>query len=462
MYEQYYGFVQSPFSLTPDPRFLYRSESHDEAIKQVSQAIKRREGFIVLTGDIGTGKTTICRAVIEQFDASTFTALILNPFLSVEELLREVLMEFGVVSREGARAARFSTASKHELVHTLYDFLLSLVPLRGSAVIIIDEAQHLSNQVLEEIRILSNLETNEQKLLQIVLVGQLNMLDALASADMRQLDSRISMRCRLKPLSREEVEAYVAHRLWVARGSSAVTFEPKALEQVHRLSGGVPRLINLLCDRGLSLGAEAETNRISAVLIERAAEQLGLHPAGAARTRRSTAQRWLVAVAAAVVVLVAGGAAAWLLTPLGMLGPLVAAPALPPSIPVNRPAMVPPPPLPEGDLAAPPRLRPSRGPATSDTGEFVVLVGVYRNPVASKAAEADLRELGFPVFAQAVAVGERVEHRVLVGRYHNRTAALGVLGQIQRFPEYATATLVTAAADRPRTTTSTSTPRPPV
>ena len=177
MYEDFYGFVQPPFSLTPDPRFLYRSESHDVALQQVWQAIRRKEGFIVLTGDIGTGKTTLCRTLLEQFDQTTFTALILNPFLSVEELLREVLMSFGVVSKDALKTGRLATASKHELVRTLHDFLLSLVPLHGSAVLIIDEAQHLSPEVLEEIRVLSNLETNDQKLLQVVIVGQLNLLD---------------------------------------------------------------------------------------------------------------------------------------------------------------------------------------------------------------------------------------------------------------------------------------------
>jgi general secretion pathway protein A len=157
MYEDYYGFVQPPFSLTPDPRFLYRSESHDLALQQVWQAIRRKEGFIVLTGDIGTGKTTLCRALLEQLDMTTFTSLILNPFLSVEELLREILLDFGVVSREAVRSGRIASPSKHELASTLHDFLLSLVPIRASGVLIIDEAQHLSPQVLEEIRVLSNL-----------------------------------------------------------------------------------------------------------------------------------------------------------------------------------------------------------------------------------------------------------------------------------------------------------------
>src|SRR5512145_1462591 len=276
MYEDYYGFVQPPFSLTPDPRFLYRSESHDFALQQVWQAIRRKEGFIVLSGDIGTGKTTLCRTLLEQFDETTFTALILNPFLSVEELLREVLLSFGVVSKDALKTGRLATASKHELIRTLHDFLLSLVPLHGSAVLIIDEAQHLSPEVLEEIRILSNLETNEQKLIQIVIVGQLNLLDVLHKSELRQLDQRISIRCSLKALTREEVEAYVTHRLWVARGSTGVSFTPRAFDLVHAISGGVPRMINLLCDRSLMVGCDKQTHRITEEHVVHAAGQLSL------------------------------------------------------------------------------------------------------------------------------------------------------------------------------------------
>src|SRR5919106_1728501 len=285
MYDEYYGFVQPPFSLTPDPRFLYRSESHDVALQQVWQAIRRKEGFIVLTGDIGTGKTTLCRTILEQFDPTTFTALILNPFLAVEELLREVLLSYGVVSRDALRNGRLATASKHELIRTLHDFLLSLVPIHGSAVLIIDEAQHLSTDVLEEIRILSNLETNEQKLLQIVLVGQLNLLDVLHDAKLRQLDQRISIRCLLKPLNREEVEAYITHRLWVARGSTAVTFTPAAIDMVQALSGCVPRMINLICDRALMIGCQAQTEKITDTNIVAASAALGLSVPAAVKRR---------------------------------------------------------------------------------------------------------------------------------------------------------------------------------
>jgi general secretion pathway protein A len=360
MYEQYYGFVQPPFTLTPDPRFLYRSESHEEAITLLQLAIRRKEGFIVLTGDIGTGKTTSCRALLEQLDATVFTSLILNPFLSVEELLREVLLDFGVISREGVRTGRIATASKHELISTLHEFLLSLMPIHGSAVLIIDEAQHLTPQVLEQIRIISNLETNESKLLQIVLVGQLNLLEGLAAAEMRQLDQRISIRATLKPLNREEVEAYIAHRLWVARGSTAVTFEPAALDLVHAYTGGVPRIINLVCDRSLMQSAQMRLNRLTPTIIEEAAGSLGLRVPETKRQKRkalaAAAGRWHVAGVAALVLALIVVAGLWF-TPVDQLIN-VGAPPLPPAPSYQPRYVVGPRPIPRDDLLLPPALTP--------------------------------------------------------------------------------------------------------
>ncbi len=401
MYEQYYGFVQSPFTLTPDPRFLYRSESHEEAITLLQQAIRRKEGFIVLTGDIGTGKTTSCRALLEQLDSSVFTSLILNPFLSVEELLREVLLDFGVVSREGLRTSRISTASKHELISTLHQFLLSLMPIHGSAVLIIDEAQHLSMQVLEQIRIISNLETNESKLLQIVLVGQLGLLDVLAATEMRQLDQRISIRATLKALNREEVEAYIAHRLWVARGSTAVTFEAPALDLVHAYTGGVPRIINLVCDRSLMQGAQMRVNKMTPAIIEESAGSLGLRlmTTGHPHRRKSdrvapSSSRWRVAMVVALVfaTVVVG---LFLYAPVERLidAPVPAVPATPayqPRFPfgpkpIPRPDLLLPEPVP---IPIPPR--PAATPTDPDATDGVASRVVFRRaprarPVASQA-----------------------------------------------------------------------------
>ena len=218
MYEDYYGFVEKPFSLTPDPKYLYKSESHANAFELLQYGIRRREGFVVVTGDIGTGKTTLCRAVLDQLDRKMFTALVLNPFIAEDDLLRLILQDFGVVSRDEIKRGRLAGVSRQELIETLNDFLLSLLPLRATALLIIDEAQNLPRPVLEHIRMLSNLETDKEKLLQIILVGQLNLKDVLRTPELRQLDQRVSIRYNLKPLNGEETAAYVAHRLTIAGG----------------------------------------------------------------------------------------------------------------------------------------------------------------------------------------------------------------------------------------------------
>jgi general secretion pathway protein A len=312
MYEEYFGFTEKPFSLTPDPKYLFKSASHASAFELLQYAIRRREGFVVITGDIGTGKTTLCRAILEQIDKKTFTALVLNPFLAEDDLLRVILQEFGVVSRDEVKHGRLFRVSKAELIETLNEFLLSLQRLGAQAVLIIDEAQNLPLQVLEQIRILSNLETEKEKLLQIVLVGQSNLKDLLRRAELRQLDQRVSIRFDLKPLSAEETAQYVQHRLSVAGGGAAVTFMPKSLARLHRYTAGIPRLINLLCDRALLSAYSAHTARIVPSLVDRAAESLELE-----RPRRS-ARAWMrqrfgafAAGVALAVILGAAAATAW-------------------------------------------------------------------------------------------------------------------------------------------------------
>jgi len=293
MYEEYYGFTEKPFSLTPDPKFHFKSESHANAFDLLQYAVRRREGFVVITGDIGTGKTTLCRALLEQIDRNTFTALVLNPFLSEEELLKLILQDFGVVSREDIKRGRLANVSKQELIETINDFLLSLLPLRASALLIIDEAQNLPIPVLEQIRILSNLETDKDKLLQIVLVGQLNLDTLFKAPQMRQLDQRVSIRYQLLPLTRDEAAAYVSYRLAIAGGSAAVTFQAKALDMMHRRTKGIPRLINLVCDRALLAAFSARTNRISADMVRQASKSLELGEAHASRFQWLRAARLL-------------------------------------------------------------------------------------------------------------------------------------------------------------------------
>jgi len=283
MYEDFFGFAEKPFSLTPDPKYLYKSESHANAFELLQYAIRRREGFVVVTGDIGTGKTTLCRALLEQIDRRTFTALVLNPFLSEDDLLKLILQDFGVVSREDVKAGRLAGVSKQDLIDTLYDFLLGLLPLQANAVLIIDEAQNLPLQVLEQLRILSNLETDKEKLLQMILVGQQNLQPLLRSPELRQLDQRVSIRYELQPLTRDETAAYITHRLHVAGASSAVSFSPRAVQAVHQYSAGIPRLINLICDRSLLGAYSTRSNKVSPDLVVRAAETLDLRPAEKSR-----------------------------------------------------------------------------------------------------------------------------------------------------------------------------------
>jgi general secretion pathway protein A len=312
-YEDFYGFVQSPFTLAPDPRFLFLSESHATALQLLLQSIARNEGVIVLTGDVGTGKTTICRSVIERLDTKAFTSLLLNPFLSVEELLLEILIDLGVVSRDAVRNGRIGSATKEDLVNTLREFLMSLAPIGGSGVLIIDEAQHLSPQVLDELRGLSNLRSHESQLLQIVLVGQTNLLDILASPEVNAIEQRISTRIALAHMRRPEIEAYIGHRLSVAHGSASVSFDSGALDVIHAASHGVPRVVNLLCDRSLMLGAGFGLRAITADVASEAASALGLRtPRTPARSWKEQLWRW-AAVAAVVIALLA---ALLLLAPL--------------------------------------------------------------------------------------------------------------------------------------------------
>lgn len=279
MYEDYYGFVEKPFSLTPDPKYLYKSESHAHALELLQYGIRRREGFIVVTGDIGTGKTTLCRALLDQLDRRTFTALVLNPFIAEDDLLRLILQDFGVISREEIRRGRLAGVSRQELIETLNDFLLSLLPLRATALLIIDEAQNLPRPLLEYIRMLSNLETDKEKLLQIVMVGQLNLKDVLRSPDLRQLDQRVSIRYELEPLSADETAAYVAHRVTIAGGGAAVSFTAKALQSVHKYTAGIPRVINLVCDRALLAAYSERAMRVTPEMVQKGARSLDLAPA---------------------------------------------------------------------------------------------------------------------------------------------------------------------------------------
>lgn len=269
MYQEFYGLREKPFSLTPDPKFLYLSEYHRGALEHVLYGLRQKEGFITITGGIGTGKTTICRAILDRLDNRTKSALVLNPLLSEEELLREILQDFGIIPKGLTHSQAAKNLSKKELIDALNAFLLKQCTKGGSAVLIIDEAQNLSIPVLEQVRILSNLETEKEKLLQIVLVGQEELRQKLDLPKLRQLNQRISIRYHIYPLSREETIRYIDHRLMVAGANRSVIFAKGGLNLIYKFSQGVPRLINLACDRALLGGYTEQTRHISKDLVRR-------------------------------------------------------------------------------------------------------------------------------------------------------------------------------------------------
>jgi len=274
LYEAFYGLREQPFALSTDPRFMFWSASHRRAYDDLLIGLRRREGVLLLTGETGTGKTTLSRAVIDALGHRTFSALVLNPYMAGAEVLRVILRDFGLVSREEIRKGALAKADTPQLLDTLETFLRSLIPLDARAVVIIDEAQSLSPEALDQVRMLGAYEEDNQRLLQIVLCGQPNLLQTLKTEPMRALNERITRRTGLLPLLAPEVEAYVRHRLAVAGGTSTITFQHDALSLVSEYSRGLPRRVNVLCDRALEEGRIEGTTDITAAIVKRAAKSL--------------------------------------------------------------------------------------------------------------------------------------------------------------------------------------------
>src|SRR2546425_995515 len=252
MYAPFFGLKQEPFSIAPDPRYLFMSERHREALAHLLYGVGDGGGFVLLTGEIGAGKTTVCRCFLEQIPRRCNVAYIFNPKLTVTELLKSVCDEFRIpYQHEGP-----GTPTVKDYIDPLNEFLLKTHAVGQNNVLIIDEAQNLSADVLEQLRLLTNLETSERKLLQIILIGQPELRAMLARPELEQLAQRVIARFHLEALSEVETSQYVRHRLSVAGLKTANPFDRKAMRRIHRLSRGVPRRINLLCDRAL-LGAYA-------------------------------------------------------------------------------------------------------------------------------------------------------------------------------------------------------------
>ena len=245
MYEDFYGLAEPPFSITPDPRYLFFSRRHREAYEHILFGIQERKGFIQITGEVGAGKSTICRAVLEELGEGFATALVLNPVMTSIQLLRTILGELGLDNRGNDRV---------KLQQRLNEFLLEQLHEGSEVVLFIDEAQDMSDDLLEQVRLLSNLETDQRKLIQIVLVGQPELRTSLERQGLRQLRQRITVRYHLPPISRDETESYILHRLRVAGSNGRPSFSRAAIGSVYRYSRGVPRLINAVCDKALLCG----------------------------------------------------------------------------------------------------------------------------------------------------------------------------------------------------------------
>jgi general secretion pathway protein A len=269
MYTSYFGLKENPFNLTPDPQYFFMSQQHSEALNHLIYGINEKKGFMVVTGGIGTGKTTISRTLLSALDESVASALIFNPSLSDIELLRTIIQEFGIETEEGS-------PTKKRYIDALNRFLLENFAAGRNAVLLIDEAQNLSRSVLEQIRMLSNLETEREKLIQIVLLGQPELQELLGLPSLRQLNERITVRYDLTPLNREQVRRYIEHRLEVAHGPDGnVEFLPGACRIISDYSKGIPRRINAICDRALLIAYTRERTVIDKKVAKEAVDDMG-------------------------------------------------------------------------------------------------------------------------------------------------------------------------------------------
>jgi general secretion pathway protein A len=265
VYLAFYGLKVAPFDLTPDPRFLFHSTKHREAINHLLYGIRERKGFVQLTGEVGAGKTTLSRALLEQLDSRYSTALILNPVMNVVELMKAIGTEFGLIVNRRNRL---------EIVAAINDFLIRQFECGKESVLIIDEAQDLTDNLLEQVRLLSNIELDNRKLLQIVLLGQPELRDRLNHPRLRQLRQRITVRYHLAPLTRAEVAHYIQHRLGLAGANGAPYFTKPALWRIFGYSRGIPRLVNAVCDKALLAGFVEQSENINYRIIGRAVREL--------------------------------------------------------------------------------------------------------------------------------------------------------------------------------------------
>jgi general secretion pathway protein A len=459
-YEHFFGFAEPPFSLSANPRFRFASAGHEEALSQVTYGLERREPVIVVTGDIGMGKTLLCRTVLQRLPRKTFLSVITDPLLGRDDFLKRVLKDFGIIAAE--RAATLQ-ASRHDLTQAMDTFLLSLAQLDAHAVVIIDEAQHVQPDVLEQIRLVANAQDTRGTLLQIVLVGQPSLQTLLEKSELRQLRQRVTRFVSVNALTDGEVRQYIAHRLAVARqpeihsriagaddlaremarwneSRQPVTFSDEAIDAVARLSRGTPRIVNLLCDRALEATCADRSRTVDAHAIEGAARSLQLADAGrdpiepAPTPRAPRASRYAVGIAALVLV----GAIVWLgarqlndgrivQRPTSVDTPPPAAgttPSPPASVPSSFPTQIEAVPL-----AAVERPNPSAAAASAATSDgFEILVASFRTEVRATEVVERLTNAGQSVRQRSVGGWQQV----VAGPFASRTAAEDAQRRLER------------------------------
>jgi general secretion pathway protein A len=267
MYNAYFGFREKPFKLVPNPEYLFLSRSHEEALAHLNYAISQGDGFVEITGEVGTGKTTLCRAFLESLDEQTVAAYIFNPKLGPKQLIRSINDEFGL---------QYDTDDTKDLIDKLNRFLLHKKHEGKRVIVLIDEAQNLTKTVLEQLRLLSNLETNKEKLLQIILVGQPELAAMLDSHDLRQIGQRISMRCQISPLSLKETQEYVQYRLNIASQKPVPLFDAAAIRRIYAYSAGIPRVINIACDRALLTAFGTNRRKVTGRVAKAALSEMAL------------------------------------------------------------------------------------------------------------------------------------------------------------------------------------------
>ena len=293
MYQSYFGLAEEPFSIAPDPRYLYMSQRHQEALAHLLYGVNAGGGFVLLTGEVGAGKTTVCRCLLEQIPESCDVAYIFNPKLTVEELLSTICAEFGISCPPGNTSVKV-------YIDCINAYLLDAHARGRHTVLIIDEAQNLSADVLEQLRLLTNLETNQHKLLQIILLGQPELAAMLERPELRQLAQRIIARYHLGPLGKQEVAAYVQHRLLIA-GAQRLLFPAALMSKLYRLSGGIPRIINVLCDRAL-LGTFVQSKeKVDRATLKQAAREVFHNPAAQRSMMRPLLAGLMLAVLSAAL-----------------------------------------------------------------------------------------------------------------------------------------------------------------